>query len=576
MAPKHAEQVLKQRMAAGRPLVTGAISLCALLACVVVGLAVGESTRRSAPAGVASALGVGLLAGLLAATVTRATAGGPLRSRRELLSRGAVAIAVGAVVGEFAALVVFAGSVDRRLDEQAARRAEAAPAVAAASADLNRARGARSAVDDAVAQARKHRDEALVVARCEYHPSPACPQTRITGVPGAGPETRTADEELADAQRELDSAVAARDHRAPTLDAQIADAEMALGQARRQSVADRDAGLGARWVALQELTVTSPAALLLRVFTAAFCMLLYLLPLLLRLWRRETTQDRRAAAEVERERAEVQADTAIAVKRAEVRAAAEALWADHQLTTARLAVEAQAEIDRAHHRRRVAEALKHEAQQVLPPAQPVQAVEPARFADVDVYLPIAAEAEAASRAVLLPAAAAAPETDNLPTPVDPVREAQAAVPETGTGPVIPNVTKAAARWIRPLVPTFVARAIDTTTQPLRAARQVFEEVEEITFSLRRTRKVTVDSEETLRPSRPRETAAGGHRNRGEGSSFIAPADAGHAPSRPIGPAVHGPTPHTVAGAEPKLAVEERDRPDALEAAEGPRQLPPGR
>jgi hypothetical protein len=36
--------------------------------------------------------------------------------------------------------------------------------------------------------------------------------------------------------------------------------------------------------------------------------------------------------------------------------------------------------------------------------------------------------------------------------------------------------------------------IDNTTQPLRTARQVFEEVEEITFSLKRTRKVTVNSE----------------------------------------------------------------------------------
>ena len=61
-------------------------------------------------------------------------------------------------------------------------------------------------------------------------------------------------------------------------------------------------------------------------------------------------------------------------------------------------------------------------------------------------------------------------------------------------PSIPDATKAAARWIRPLVPPFVARVIDNTTQPLRTARQVFEEVEEITFSLKRTRKVTVDSE----------------------------------------------------------------------------------
>ncbi len=48
------------------------------------------------------------------------------------------------------------------------------------------------------------------------------------------------------------------------------------------------------------------------------------------------------------------------------------------------------------------------------------------------------------------------------------------------------------------MPPFVAKVIDTTTQPLRTARQVFEgvleETEEITFALKRTRKVTVNSE----------------------------------------------------------------------------------
>src|SRR5262249_31495752 len=66
--------------------------------------------------------------------------------------------------------------------------------------------------------------------------------------------------------------------------------------------------------------------------------------------------------------------------------------------------------------------------------------------------------------------------------------------------VIPNVTKTAARWIRPFMPPIVARAIDTTTQPLRTARQIFEEVEEITFAFKRTHKVTVDAEESPHPT----------------------------------------------------------------------------
>jgi hypothetical protein len=201
-----------------------------------------------------------------------------------------------------------------------------------------------------------------------------------------------------------------------------------------------------------------------------FFALLSLLPLIFKSWRGETTDDRGAAARAERDRAELLADTAIAVKRAEVRAATEIMWADQQLANARLAVEAQTEIDREHHRRRVIEALEG----------PVYATSQRESVDAEV-----AQTE-------LPAAAET--TENLPALV----ESGGAV-ELRSGsliPTIPDVTKAAARWIRPLVPPFVARAVDTTGQPLRAARQVFEEVEEITFLLKRTHKVTVNSEET--------------------------------------------------------------------------------
>jgi hypothetical protein len=49
------------------------------------------------------------------------------------------------------------------------------------------------------------------------------------------------------------------------------------------------------------------------------------------------------------------------------------------------------------------------------------------------------------------------------------------------------------------VPPIVASAIETTTRPLRGARQVFEETEEIHFSLRRSHRVSVSSEETVEP-----------------------------------------------------------------------------
>ena len=200
-----------------------------------------------------------LVFGLLVGAVSRAIASGPTRGWSASPGGPSSRWSSACVVGELAAVVLFSGSIDRVLDERAARSADAAPAVAAASADLDRARQARTALDAAVNDASRQRDEALVVARCEFNPSPACPQTHITGVPGAGPETRTATDFLADTQRQLDNAVANRDRAAPELDSAIAAREQALEQARATAMKDVDHGLGARWMAMNDHTFASPA-----------------------------------------------------------------------------------------------------------------------------------------------------------------------------------------------------------------------------------------------------------------------------------------------------------------------------
>jgi hypothetical protein len=365
-----------------------------------------------------------------------------------------LALTAGVVVGELVAVAMFSGPVDRVLADQAAHRADATPAVVQASGRLDQARAARTSLDVAVAQASQRRDEALVVARCEYHPTPGCPQTHITGVPGTGPETRTADDFLGDAQRELDTAAAERDRRAPTLDSQIADDERALTQARERTLADADSGLGARWVAMNDYTLHTPGALALRLLTIAFFALLSMLPFALR--RRKDERD---------ERANLEADTAIAVKRAEVRASIETMWAEQELASARLAVEAQNEIDREHHRRRVAEALGGPLQ-----VSSQRVEEPA------------------------PAIETTSEPDNLPAVVSPA--------EPQDSSLIPDIAKAASRWIRPFVPPILASAIETTTKPLRGARQVSEETEELHFSLRRTHRVSVETVETEENAEP--------------------------------------------------------------------------
>ncbi|WP_157011508.1 DUF4407 domain-containing protein, partial [Mycobacterium celatum] len=86
------------------------VLLNAVLSWLVATIAAAESTRWP----VLALLPMTLVFGVLVGVLSRAVASGAARAG--LIGRAAVAVAVGAVVGELAALVVFAGSVDRRLD----------------------------------------------------------------------------------------------------------------------------------------------------------------------------------------------------------------------------------------------------------------------------------------------------------------------------------------------------------------------------------------------------------------------------------------------------------------------------
>lgn len=617
---------LGERLERSNHAIAGAVVLLnAVLAWLVAAAVMATSTSMP----LAAILPLTLVFGLLVGAITRAIASGSARHAGAVLGRGAVAVGIGVIVGELATVALLSGSINQEIGELAQRDAATVPAVVVATTDLDQTRTARTALDDAVTQARNVRDQALVVARCEYNPSPACPETKITGVPGQGPETMTANDFLASAQRELDTAVTARDREAPQLDATATAQQTTLDQARAAAVAHADRGLGARWVAMHDYTSGNLAVVLLRLVTVVFFALLSLLPLALRVWRGETSQDRAAAARAERDRAELAADTAIAVKQAEVRAAAEILWAERQLTNARLAVAAQNEIDRVQQRRRVVETLdgplhvtSQRTPEPLPQPKPVEAAHTAPEVDVtavravtvekpdsrasedreeDMYLPIAAEAEAAARGAArqLPAPLPAPRVEeNLPDRVGPEHEQQPPATRIPSVPTIPDVTRAAARWVRPLVPPFVARAIDTTTHPLRAARQAFEEFEEITFTLKRTHRVTVDTEEGAEQPRqapPRQVhdGAGGPRRldsallerdygydagyyggyQGDYQSDARPYGyldgAGYAPGL-----TRGEPRYDLAGREGPRELREHEGPRQLRKPSGPRELPP--
>ncbi len=120
--------------------------------------------------------------------------------------------------------------------------------------------------------------------------------------------------------------------------------------------------------------------------------------------------------------------------------------------------------------------------------------------------------------------------------------------------------------------------IDNTTAPLRTARQVFEgvleETEEITFTLKRSRKVTVNTE-TAAASDPPTPRAATH-SPSSAREFVdsSRADDTAAVRGRIGGREHEGLSLSSAQREGKRELVKRDGPAALDPYDGPRQLPP--
>jgi hypothetical protein len=153
-------------------------------------------------------------------------------------------------------------------------------------------------------------------------------------------------------------------------------------------------------------------------------------------------------------------------------------------------------------------------------------------------------------------------SDNLPSRVDDDRPGRPLIP------AIPDVTRAAVRWIRPLVPPIIANAIDTTTKPLRGVRQIFEETEEIHFSMRRTHRVSTHVEETEDVVGERVSDAGA----GPRKATVQRDDRGHGYDR-LDPADR--TAHAMTGSKGQAGLAGKDTRE-LRGYSGPRELPPGR
>jgi hypothetical protein len=490
--PRELDEDAERSSYLGSGLIVAATAVAAVALVGFVAVLAGAPPLVAALVAVAAGLLVAALGRLLAAAPADPGAGSARRVAGEVV-RVLVALVLGVVLGELAALAVFAGAVDRELAAApGAARAEVVRAAETGPAGGPRAE--RAALDSAVASAADRRDRALVVARCEYRPGAGCPSTEITGDPGRGRETVQADAALAVAERDLTDATARRDAAAPGVDARIARARARVDAdaAAAAEAAAADTGLDARWTAMNAVTTRAGGPLALRVLVDLLFVLLCALPLVARLWRGESDQDRRLRARRVRARAEDDADTAVAVHRA---------------------------------RDRVARELGHASG--APVAGALEPVEPGRSGgSVPAELASSGappQAPPHARAELAPAAEPDPSAGPArSTELVPVRDRQPAPAVRGPAPVakgpldllpgpLPGAVRLVSGLVRPLVPGPVARLAATGPKTVRVARGLWEEVEELQVIVRQRRTVRMADdeyhEESSSPDGPAEQPA---------------------------------------------------------------------
>ncbi|GAA5115001.1 DUF4407 domain-containing protein [Haloechinothrix salitolerans] len=422
--------------------------------------------------------------GLLVGAFGRVLASRLTRTRRFGLGDvvgGLVAVLIGLVVGELAALALFAGPVDRALNDKV-DQARADVATSEPAQRLERLQQERRELDTDVNAAIAQRNSARAVARCEVDPGPGCPTDQITGDPGLADEAREAQAALAAAERDLARARAERNQDAPGFDRDIAELreQLAADRERAVSLARADSGIDARWQAMHGYTAAHPVALVLRLGVLTFFVALTLLPLLLRLWRGQTEQDRRILARRERLRAEEEADTALAIARAEARTEAAA---------------AHASLPPAE--RAVALAALAERPDVERPVLTATARREGEWATAKALAASGSDGQdAGSSANVVPEAGSAVPADAAGTALK-RPSGSGDVSRHVPGPLdnLPGPLPSLARAVTGLIPERITQLpAQVATNPVKTARTLLEDVEELRVTFTRKRSVTVHEE----------------------------------------------------------------------------------
>ncbi|MPY80470.1 MAG: DUF4407 domain-containing protein [Actinophytocola sp.] len=275
---------------------------------------------------------------------------------------------------------------------------------------------------------------------------------------------------LAAAERDLALVRAARNQDAPVLDRDIAElrGQLAADRQRAIALARADSGIDARWEAMHGYTTVDPVAFVLRLGVLTFFVALSLLPLLLRLWRGQTEQDRRILARRERLRAEEEADTALAIAQAEARAEAVAAHA------------------------------------ALPPAE--RAVALAALAErPDTERPVLTATASRAGEWAAPVVLEAGGDAATPTALEPQTSVLGELARRTPGPLdnLPGPLPSLARAVTGLIPEQITQLpAQVATNPVKTARTLLEDVEELQVTFTRKRTVTVHEEDTAAALEP--------------------------------------------------------------------------
>lgn len=227
--------------------------------------------------------------------------------------RGVFAVLLGFAIAEGGALWIFREDIARTMNNNISSQVAESRSMIVGSDDdpSERARKLQTLeqqrtqlnTDVDTTQAAYLKAEQLVL--CEDKPQSCPPDVlasgQVTGDEGDGPATRARKAERDVAMAARDAAINARNQRADGLNAEIAALRTAINGDldRAEEVARSADGLPARWRAMLDFTGDS-SGLLMHLMLIGGCVLLDLIPLLLKLWRGSTTYDATVVASRQR------------------------------------------------------------------------------------------------------------------------------------------------------------------------------------------------------------------------------------------------------------------------------------